>query len=581
MSSSGGDPIDALLAQQAQGQGQPVFGDPVDGLLIQQAQGVPPPASSQPQAPSPADGSWADPSGYLSSVVRNLTNGASYNLADPIAAATGAAIPIPGWTEPKNPGPESATYGQRFGALLKMSRDETAQGQKAHPGASLAASVAGGVINPLTLAMGAPATIGKAILQGAATGAAYGAGGSIGNAQTLQDAGEQTLGGAGLGAAGAGVAQGLGRILSGATRSRAAQLLANEGINLTPGQSLGGTAHTLEDASTHIPMLGNAIKARQADSITDFNRAAYNRTLAPLGLQYGYPATAPVGNAGIKQVGDVIGSAYDKAYQGATIQQGPNFSKAISQTILDALDALPKDRVDIINKNINGRLIGKFDQNGNLPADDLIRAKNWFAEQSRVGPTASQDEKAIGNAYGSVVDAIKDGIGETDPDKGALLNAADTAYMHYVKLGQAAGQNAASGRGGVFTPAQLGNALRSTDQSTRRMNFAKGLAPMQDLAQAGQAVLPSTVPDSGTALRGLLELGAGGAITHEISPEAAIGGAGLIGAGTALYSRPGQKLAQALLFGASGARKAMGAIPKAALPGLLAASSASGGSGKP
>lgn len=361
----------------------------------------------------------------------------------------------------------------------------------------------------------------------------------------------------------------LGKMLSGASRSPAAQLLSDEGVRLTLGQGLGGTAHTLENSITQIPMLGNAIKGRQGDAITDFNRAVYNRVLGPLGVAY--DKTGPVGNEGIQNVGNAISDAYDKAYRGATIQQTPKFSNDLVSIIQDATDVLPKDRVDMINKNINTRLISKFNANGDLSNDDLINAKNWFAEQARVGPNASTDEGNIATAHGAVVDAIKDAIAVNDPTKGALLDAADQSHMLNVKVGKAASENASSGRGGIFTPAQLGNALRTTDQSTRRMDFAKGIAPMQDLVQAGQQVLPSDVPDSGTAIRGLMQAApflAGPALVRPA--ETAMLGSGLAGA-TSLYSRPGQSLARALLHGAPGARKAIGALPQAITPGLVAA----------
>jgi len=150
--------------------------------------------------------------------------------------------------------------------------------------------------------------------------------------------------------------------------------------------------------------------------------------------------------------------------------------------------------------------------------------------------------------------------------------------MMFRRVADAAGQNEAGKREGVFTASQIAAALRRGDNSTGKLDFSKGLAPMQDLAQAGQQVLPSTVPDSGTALRGLLELAAGGAVTHTLAPEAAIPALGAVGAGTALYSRTGQKLANALLYGAPGARKAMGQIPMTMLPGVLAALN---GGGKP
>lgn len=555
MSSQGQiDPVVALSQLQTGQQAGQI--DPVQALAM--GQHVPSPQADAQQQPS----AWTDPKGYLSAGLRSFTNAAAFNLADPAAAAIGAAMPIKGYTSTK------PTYGERYNELLGLSRGDTAAGQQAHPYVSLGASIAGGMVNPVSHSLPGPTSLGGAVAQGAGLGAAYGAGGAVGDSKDMGDALKQTATGAATGGIAGTAAYGLGKLLQGATRSAPAQLLHDEGVPLTPGQSLGGTAQTLEDASTHIPMMGNAIKSRQGDSIVGFNVAGYNRALEPLGIKYA--SGAPVGNEGLEKVGDIIGKAYDNAYNGAQVTQSPQLTADLGSAISDAGHVLPSSRVSQIQDNIDRFIISKF-QGGQLSNDDLQYAKNWFSEQSRVGPTASKDEQAIGKAYGAVVDAIKDEIGANDPSRKSLLDAADTSFMRFVKLGQAASQNASSAKGGLITPSQLGAALRSTDNSTRRMNFATGTAPMQDLAQAGQQVLPSTVPDSGTAVRGLADLALLGGGGHFVAPEAVLPALGTIGGGTALYSKPGQKLAEALLFGAPGARRAMAAIPKTMLPGILAA----------
>lgn len=561
------DPVMALANQPMQAPTAAPQGlDPVQALAMGQQVSTPP--STPPANLLTRDG------GNWDAAIRGAANGATFNLADVIASAGDATIPI-------DKGSSSApTWLQRYQENLKNQRGLSANEQKAHPYISLASSVAGGIANPVNMALPIPSSLWGAIGQGATFGGAYGLGGSIGNSKNSQETLNQTLSGAGGGALAGTAAYGLGRFLSGATRTPEAQLLANEGVRLTPGQSLGGTAKTLEDASNHIPMLGNAIKGRQGDAIDDFNRAFYNRTLEPLGIQY--DPRGPVGNEGIGNIGDVIGQAYDRAYNGASIAHDPALDQSLQGAVSNATNNLAAPRVAQVQANIDRLITSKAASNGGqLSGDDLVNAKNWFAEQSRVSPTASLEDRGTSQAYGDVLEAIKDGIRRSDPQRGALLDAADESYGRLVPVQQAAGLNASSGRGGVFTAAQIGQALRSTDRSVRRGNFARGTRDMQDLAQAGQSVLPSSVPDSGTALRGLLELGAGGAITHEISPEAALAGAGLIGSGTALYSRPGQTLARALLHGAPAARRAMGEIPLTMLPGALAALSASSAGSKP
>lgn len=217
--SNPGQPIDPVMALAAQQQpaAQPYYpagdsrngpaaatiappADPVEAL----AAGHSVQASQSPTPQSQGSGGLSDPSGYASSIIRNAANAATFNLADPAAAAVGALFPVQGYTSTK------PTYGERYDELLKLSRGETAEGQKAHPYVSLASSVAGGVLNPANAAIGAPATLGKALIQGSVMGGAYGAGGAIGNSKDLSDAANQTAVGAGLGAAGGGLGYGLG-----------------------------------------------------------------------------------------------------------------------------------------------------------------------------------------------------------------------------------------------------------------------------------------------------------------------------------------------------------------------------------
>ncbi|HVZ60670.1 MAG TPA: hypothetical protein VG892_07785 [Terriglobales bacterium] len=512
-------------------------------------------ASSQPTG-------LADPKGYASSFIRNAANAATFNLADPAAAAVGALFPIKGWTSTK------PTYGERYQELLNLSRGDTAAGQQAHPIFSLGSSIIGGALNPVAHALPIPKTLGGAVGQGMLVGGAYGAGGSIGTSKDLKDAAVQTGTGAAVGGAVAPVAYLAGKLIAGAKRTPEANVLHEAGVPLTVGESVGGAPQTLEDATTHIPMLGTAIKNRKLESVVGFNRAAYNRALEPLGVKY--PADAPIGNAGIDKIANTIGDAYDGVFKGARLKNSDTFANNISQAVDDASNLLPKERVTSITKNINRLITGKFDQNGELSGAALQAAKNWIAEQARSTPTASIDDRATAAAYGKILDAMKNGIAESDPDKGALLRAADAAYRRFLVIQQAGTFNNTGKRAGVFTADQLGSALRSSDLSAHRGAFARGKLPMQDLVQAGQKILPSTVPDSGTAVRGLVEAAPWLLAGHAVSPGAATVGSLALGGGTALYSKSGQSLAQALMHGAPETRAALSEIPMTMLPGAIA-----------
>ena len=75
----------------------------------------------------------------------------------------------------------------------------------------------------------------------------------------------------------------------------------------------------------------------------------------------------------------------------------------------------------------------------------------------------------------------------------------DKAYANFKRI-----QRAAAGVGtedGVFTPAQLLSAAKAMDRTKDKRAFSEGTALLQDLAAAGKEVMPSKIPDSGTAGR--------------------------------------------------------------------------------
>jgi len=85
---------------------------------------------------------------------------------------------------------------------------------------------------------------------------------------------EGAAGGAGSTALGRGVANVVAPKLSAAV-----QKLIGEGVNLTPGQMIGGMAQRIEDKMTSIPLLGDIIQSAKTKGIEEFNKAAYKQSI--------------------------------------------------------------------------------------------------------------------------------------------------------------------------------------------------------------------------------------------------------------------------------------------------------------
>ena len=103
---------------------------------------------------------------------------------------------------------------------------------------------------------------------------------------------------------------------------------------------------------------------------------------------------------------------------------------------------------------------------------------------------------------------------------------------------------------GVFTPEALRSAVRATDSSLRKRQFARGGALMQEMAEQGVDVLGNEVPNSGTVERVLTNAMLGGAALFD--PTAIGLGAAAAGASLPYRYTPLQNLMLQAVAGRQG-----------------------------
>lgn len=325
--------------------------------------------------------------------------------------------------------------------------------------------------------------------------------------------------------------------------SNEVRLLQNSGVRLTSGQRAGGLLKAIEDKSTSIPIVGDAINAARSRGINDFNVSVGNEVLASLGTKV--PKNVSVGRDLVNHVYDTIGQSYDNVLPQMTGVIDNDFTTGLSSALSKA-SLLPASKAkqvsnildDIINKRaVNGIVDGQ--QNKEIMRR-LTKNANTY------GKSLDPDQQLMGEIFSDVKSEYSAMLGRNNaPDLAQKLKDTDLAFAKYVRLEKAAG--AVGNEKGVFTPAQLQSAVKSSDNSVRRGAFAKGDALLQDLSEAGKMVLPSKVPDSGTAGRALWALGAlgtGGAAA--MAAPAIIPGLALGALAAGSYTRPGQYALSAL-----------------------------------
>lgn len=309
-----------------------------------------------------------------------------------------------------------------------------------------------------------------------------------------------------------------------ALNSPAARLQA-EGVPITPGQKAGGVLASAEDRATSIPLVGDVVRGAKVRSVEGFNRAVVNRALKPIGEDL--PKDVKTGRDAVAYAGDRLSQGYDDVLSRVVVQADQQFAADIA-TIQQAAAALPDaaqaQLSRVLDQLVTRRLQGQVDgatikavesEVGKLAAD--------------YGGSAVASERQLGELLGQVRGSIRDQVARSNPDEAAQLAQLDEGWANLAVIERAAAQ----GKDGIFTPGQARTAMRQSDRSVRKRATARGTARMQQLIDDAQAVLPSSIPESGTA--GRLMAGVGALGLAKVNPLVGVP----VGGALALYSEPG------------------------------------------
>jgi len=433
-----------------------------------------------------------------------------------------------------------------------------------YPGASLAGTVTGGALGAGAAELGlarAGLGAGAAALGGDALyGAAYGAGSTEDGSRLLGAAGGG-LGGLAGGAAGRGLARGVGGAFRG-VQNADAQGLRAAGVPLTVGQTLGGAAKGIEDRLSGVPVLGGIVNARRLEGMQGFNRAAFDEALAPIGANTG----GITGPRGIDAAQNATRQGYDNALNGVSVTRDPQFTGDYNGAIAQG------SQVPRVGPEFEAWARSDLDPLTAQPQYDGATIQD-FIQQTR-GADFGND--AMGNLVGRSVtgaeDAMRGLVNRQAPGVMPALRNADQAYRQTQVLKDAvnrARNGTRVGETGTFAPSQLNDAAAANG---KRFGGSQGTTrqPFFNLTEAGQSVLPNSVPDSGTAGRLLTQQALGAA------------GLGVLGGGAG-YAGGGEDGAQALgisglatggLLAAGGSRVAQRALVASLLdryPAMIAA----------
>jgi hypothetical protein len=377
----------------------------------------------------------------------------------------------------------------------------------------------------------APAAIGGSLPTTALALAAEGAAGGAFMPQVGEgDYWDQVQSDALLGAIGGGVG---GTALNAGGRALTNQLnragmgaLKEAGVQPTVGQAIGGVVNDLEQKATSIPLVGEAINSARKRAQAEMRDATLQRVGGKLGVDI-----TESGSAGIAQAQNAVSNAYDEA---AAFLPTMSVSDDLFDGVIKVLDDVEtsdaaEGTVRGLNKFYNDNILPRL-KGGEVSAEGLQALDAEFS--AAIGRSGTHEYKT---ALGEMREMITNAAAEQSDEYGKAAARAKDAFRDLAVIERA-------GKVEEFTPAQLNQAIRANDTSVRKRGYAAGKGPLRDISDAANEVLGSTVGDSGTAgravLNGLTGLGVGGAgvATGSWAPLLAAGLAGAAGS-----TRTGQK----------------------------------------
>ena len=448
----------------------------------------------------------------------------------------------------------AGTLDNIAGGQAKLAQEYAAQ---KFPTASLLGTVTGGALAAGGAELGlarAGLSAGRAALAGDALyGGAYGAGSADGEGDSrLLNGTVGAVGGLAGGVAGRAAARGIGGALTGVQDANVRGLRAS-GVPLTVGQAAGGALKGVEDRLSGVPVLVNVVQARRLEGMQGFNQAAFREGLAPIGGTTG----GVTGEAGIDAAQAATRQGYDNALSGVRVTRDPQFTADYNASVNQGA------QVPRVGPEFEAWAQADLDPLTQQPTFDG-RTVQDFIQQTR-GADFGNDAMGdlVGRSVTGAENAMRGLVNRQDPSVIPALGRADHAYRNVQVLKDAvnrARNGTRVGETGTFAPSQLAGAAAA---NAKKFGNSQGTTrqPFFDLTRAGQAVLPNSVPDSGTAGRLLTQ------------QALAAGGLGVLGGGAG-YAGGGEDGAQTVgagglalgaLLAAGGSRTGQRALTRALL----------------
>lgn len=328
------------------------------------------------------------------------------------------------------------------------------------------------------------------------------------------------------------------KVVSGAARvlkpltSKAEQTMIDLGVQLSPGQAMGGVFNSIEQYAQVLPLVGKYITNAREKALFDFNKAILNRPLKKLGTELPEDVVGVDANRYVKET-------IDKAYDDLLPKLKFNLDKPTLTRVNGLLQSnpLPSDAQNTLLANIiKKQVLSKLPQNGEAVEGRLYNGiqSDLKKEIIKYKTSSTAADRDIGEQLEIVSNILDDKLRAQNPEYSSKLRKVKSAYADFTLINQAA--NATKADNGVFTPEMYKQAVRNSARKVSKTLFSTGKAQGQDIASAADEILGKE-PNVGQVARAAI-LGAGGYSTIT-NPLVTIP-AGVVA--TLMYSVPGRKV---------------------------------------
>lgn len=449
-----------------------------------------------------------------------------------------------------------------------MDRNIEAMREKNEPG--VLGAFAGSMLNAIPLARGLQAARVPAALNSFLVGGAMG---GLESDKTGSGLATDAVKGAFMGKAGDSAARVAGAVISPRWRGSVNRML-DEGVRLTPGQIVGGTAHTAEDVLSNVLGVGDVVRGAQRRAEGDAVNAATNRALRPSGRALA-PGVEP-GHEGVRVAQQELDNIYNSVIPQTTLNVGsPRLARAFVAPVArlhNMAQSLPGGFDRRFNELWQRDVVPRFAQNGRMSGREFKQLDEMLGKEYSNYRSGGPEHRDYANAVRQLQIEMRAALARSNPVHARAIRAADEGYANLTRVETAA----AGAKGGKFTPGELRSATVAMDTTTRNRASAAGTARMRQFAEDADDTVGRTIGD-GVGTRAGVNALLGAAMYGTGATSAALSPLGMtaLGAVTAAYTRPGNAFMRAMLArrpqGAAEVRRGIQRVANTGIPAAAAA----------